>query len=101
MAGIARVGDTASGTCSSHKTVQSVTGTITTGYAHGTCDDLSIARIGDTVTFNCGHTGIITTGADYSEADGIKIAVLGSQVGPGSGNIAATITSCSPNSTAI
>ena len=70
MAGIARIGDTASGTCSSHKTVQSVTGTI-------------------------------TTGADYSEADGIKIAVLGSQVGPGSGNITATITSCSPNSTAI
>lgn len=101
MPGIARVGDTAAGTCSSHKNPQSVTGIITTGYADGTCDDKSIARVGDTVTFNCGHTGIITSGAQYSTAGDISIAVLGSTVGPGTGNITATITSCSPNSDVI
>lgn len=95
--GIARVGDTASGICRSHTQQQSVTGTITTGWGNGSCDGLAIARVGDIVTFSCGHTGIITTGTQNSNCDGIAIATIDSDVGPGTGNITAKITSCSGN----
>ncbi len=95
---IATIGDVATGVCSSHQTPLNVTGTISTGYNSIKCDNKEIARIGDTVTFSCGHTGIITTGSSNLKAGNIAIATLNSQVGPGSGQISATITSCNANS---
>lgn len=56
--GIARLTDTGSGYCSSHR--RNVTGVITTCSSSVVTDGgLGIATTGDIVTASCGHTGVI------------------------------------------
>lgn len=96
MSQLARVGDQAAGTCYSHKTPRSVTGTITTGDNSSICNNQAIACVGDIVTFDCGHTGTISTGVDNCILNNKAIAHVGSLV---TGPMIATIISGDPNTT--
>lgn len=82
MKGIARINDRCFGTChhSSHKTPISVGGTIT-GHAEKTSGENNlIARMGDEVTSDCGHTGTISTGSTTVLVEGKQVARLGDSV---------------------
>ena len=92
---LARVGDTASGTCDSHDHTLTVDGTITSSQNTTVFDkdNVPFALVGDIVTFSCTHTGIILDGTSIVTVKGIPVAVEGSNVGTGTGNIIAKITS--------
>lgn len=91
LAKIARVGDTASGTCSNHTTTRNWTGQIQTGSPTLTVEGSAAARIDDTGNTSCGHTFKITEGSSILEVDGRKVARIGDAViivgGGGSGTI--------------
>ena len=96
MIGIARQSDTATGVCHSHTSDVSVTGSIVGGYSKVLVEGLPIARIGDLVTFTCGHMGIIDSGTSSVLCNGIAVAMLGSVVvGYAGSSLEATITSAS------
>jgi len=80
MRPIARIGDLVSGTCKCHSSPQSVSGVIVAGsgvvYSHGQ----GVARIGDLVSFSCGHTAIIASGSGIVFSDGIGVAHIGDTV---------------------
>ena len=80
MSGIARINDTVSGICSSHSSPRSVTGKITTGSIKICCENLSVARVGDLVSFDCGHKGIINSGSDKIFCENIPVAREGDTV---------------------
>jgi uncharacterized Zn-binding protein involved in type VI secretion len=92
MPGIARVTDRTHGTCYGHKNPISVGGTIITGDAKTRADSLSVARIGDTVLADCGHTGTIISGSGSVFSSSISISRLGDSV---TGTYVATIISAS------
>lgn len=77
---IARVGDIATGICRAHKYPIPVTGIIANGSPSVTVDGLPLARVGDVVTFDCGHTGVIISGLNTGQVDGKVIAHIGSLV---------------------
>lgn len=103
MPGIARVGDTHSGTCNHNKGCcpHNVTGTITTGSGSSSADGSPIAFEGSEVIHNCPHcgTGYISSGSGMSTADGKKIARIGDTViyPGGSGVITGSSSSSSSN----
>jgi len=95
MAGIARIGDRTHGTCysHSHKKPISVGGTIISGDGSTVyADKLNVARIGDPVRADCGHTAIIITGSPKTYSNQISVARLGDMV---HGVYVATIISAS------
>ena len=92
MPGVARVTDRTHGTCYGHKTPISVGGTIVSGDGTVNAESLPIARIGDVVQADCGHTSVIVTGSPKTFASGISVARLGDNV---SGIYVATIISAS------
>lgn len=58
---VARLNDTTHGVCSEHGPIK---GKIITSSSTTLINNRGVARIGDTVQADCGHTGIIITGSD-------------------------------------
>ena len=80
MARIARLTDVFNGTCICHSPPIPMIGEIITCSPDAKSEGLGIARIGDTVRGNCGHTGTIITGSTSNKTNGKFKALLGSQV---------------------
>lgn len=79
MRGIARVGDSTTGTCYCHDEPIQVSGHIISGSEDHITNGRPTARIGDTVRASCGHTGLIISGKETHLANGRSIARLGDQ----------------------
>lgn len=95
---VARVGDIATGVCRAHDHPIPVTGVISSGSSVVSVDGRQGVRVGDIVTFNCGHTGVVASGSSVSTIEGRGIGRVGdSVVGP----MIATIVSGSPGSDTI
>lgn len=75
--GIARIGDRTTGTCYCHPVPISVGGTIITGSDDTIVDNLPVARLGDIVKADCGHTGTIITASDTVVCNSRGVARLG------------------------
>ena len=75
--GVARIGDRTQGTCFCHPVPISVGGTIVTGSDDTLADNLPVARLGDTVQADCGHTGTIVTASDVTVCNNLGVARLG------------------------
>lgn len=97
MVGIARKDDRTDGTCfhPSHDPPLSTGGTITTGSSSVSLNGKPIARKGDTVVADCGHSSEITSGSQSVTSAGLgeDIARLNDAVG--NGPYIASITSAS------
>ena len=91
MPKLARVGDSASGTCShpSHSSPISVTGTIISGSSDVMVEGKPLARVGDAVQASCGHMATIVSGSSKFFNDGKAAARVGDPV---SGDWSGTIT---------
>jgi len=86
---IARIGDRTHGTCNAHNGSITVDGTIITGSEKTIVEGSPVARLGDTVLADCGHTSYIITAAQKT-SNGQGIAAIGDSVG--NGPYTATIT---------
>jgi len=95
--GVARVGDRTDGTCShaDHLTPITTGGTITSGSPTIIVNDMPCARLGDTVTTDCGHTSVIIGASGDVIGDEPAVARDGDPVG--NGPYIATIISASPD----
>ena len=76
---IARLTDSWTGTCTCHNPPITTNGTIITGSDDFDVNGLPVARHGDTVLGDCGHTGTIVASGE-GLVDGIKVALLGDGV---------------------
>lgn len=94
MSKLAKVGDIAVGTCYDHTSPRGVTGVIVSGSSNCTCNGMNIARIGDTVAFDCGHVGVVASGSSTVFCNNIPVARIGDAV---TGPMTATIVSGSNN----
>lgn len=92
MASVSRLGDRTTGYCSSHGGTYG--GTITSSSSDVKANSKGVARVGDTVTSDCGHTGIINSGAATVKANGQSIARVGDSF---TGTYTGTITEGSPD----
>jgi uncharacterized Zn-binding protein involved in type VI secretion len=81
--GVARVDDRTYGTCTAHLTPITTGGTITSGSSTIVVNDRKAARLGDTVTADCGHTSEITSASSTVIGDEPPIARLDDTVGKG------------------
>jgi len=96
MPGRARLGDSVSGTCYSHKSAQSVTGTINSASSDIKINNILVARKGDTVALSCGHGGVITGSSPDVKSNNQLVARLGDAVSGATGvNFVGSITSAS------
>lgn len=77
MPGTARVTDKTIGICSCHDDAIEVEGVIETGSPTRFVNGLAVARKGDIVRADCGHTGIISTYSPDVFVDGLPVARLG------------------------
>lgn len=75
--GIARQGDRGVGICVGHSPPIPMTGTIIASATTSNCNNLALARAGDIVKGECGHTGIISDSAPTAQAEGIGLAYIG------------------------
>jgi uncharacterized Zn-binding protein involved in type VI secretion len=83
--GVARLGDKTFGTCShpSHRPL-SIGGKIITASGNTNCNNKPVARLGDTVLTDCGHTSIIITASPNGESNtNGGTARLGDLIGAG------------------
>lgn len=88
MRPIARLGDRTKGVCKGHKDPIVIGGTIVSSSDDTIANGSGIARIGDTVKADCGHTGTIISGKPDDIANGRSKARIGdSFTGVYSGNI--------------
>jgi uncharacterized Zn-binding protein involved in type VI secretion len=92
--GIARLGDRTIGQCSCHTSTITVGGTIITASPNTIVNGMNVARLGDTVLADCGHTGTIVTSSPTNICNGAGIARLGDRT---TGCYVATIITASPN----
>ena len=92
---VARIGDRTHGTCTAHLIPITTGGTITSGSSDVIVNDKGVARLGDTVTADCGHTSVIVSANSTVVANDKKVARIGDAVG--SGPYTATIISSSPD----
>lgn len=92
MFNIARIGDRCNGNCSIHGPQS---GRIITGSEKNFYNDIPVARIGDKVLADCGHSGIIITGSEKNFSEGLNVARIGDRY---SGIFSGVIISGSPNS---
>ena len=90
---VVRIGDIAVGTCYRHSSPQHVTGHVISGSSNTTCNRITLARCGDIVLFNCGHTGVIVS-RSKNTCNNIPIAKITDYV---VGGVIATLISGSPN----
>lgn len=74
MARVARVGDRTEGTCSCHPTPISVGGQIETGSPDTYVNGRAVARLGDTIRADCGHTAEIVSASATVFANKIQVA---------------------------
>ena len=95
MRGIARLGDSTFGTCYSHTNPILVGGTIISGSTDHACNGRHVARLGDTVLANCGHTAIIVSASTNTDCNNRGVARLGDST---AGAYVATIISASVDS---
>lgn len=79
MLGIARLGDRTMGTCSCHETPITVAGTIISASSDVIVNARGVARVGDTVQADCGHTATIITGKPNHLVNGRQVARLGDE----------------------
>ena len=91
--GVARVGDRTYGTCTAHEPHEDHWGKITSGSPTIVVNDKPCARLGDTVTADCGHTSVITSASSIVIGDEPPIARINDTVG--NGPYTATIISSS------
>ena len=75
--GIARLGDRTHGQCSCHTSTITTGGTIVTASTDTTVNGMVVARLGDIVLADCGHTGTIVTCSQTNTCNGLGIARLG------------------------
>lgn len=87
MAGVARIGDRTFGYCSSHD--GNFLGTVIGGSSDVKANSQGIARLGDTVLSDCGHTGTINSANASVNVNGIKAARNGDSF---TGTYSGTIT---------
>jgi uncharacterized Zn-binding protein involved in type VI secretion len=80
MAGVARVGDRVKGVCSCHEDPKTTTGVIIRGADSVYANSNSVARIGDLVRADCGHTGKIVGGSTKCFAESGSVARIGDKV---------------------
>jgi uncharacterized Zn-binding protein involved in type VI secretion len=84
MRGVARLTDRTFGTCSAHRSPISVGGTIITASGNVYANNLAVARLGDTVQADCGHTSVIITASPNVDGNSKSgTARLGDSVGNG------------------
>ena len=95
MRGIARLGDSTFGTCYAHNTPIIVGGSIISGSQHSLCNGRPVARLGDTVLADCGHTAIIISASTNTDCNNRGVARLGDST---AGSYVATIISASVDS---
>jgi uncharacterized Zn-binding protein involved in type VI secretion len=82
MLPVARVGDLTIGTCTGHKdTLYNVRGKIITGANSDDVNMMGLAKLGDVVLADCGHTAKIITCSGSVYTDMMKIARVGDLVG--------------------
>lgn len=90
MNGIARLGDSTTGYCKIHQ-IQ-VSGTIVSASTNVGCNGMGVARLGDIVLAECGHTGTIVSASSTDYCNGMGVARLGDTI---DGDYEATIVSAS------
>jgi uncharacterized Zn-binding protein involved in type VI secretion len=74
---IARLGDTAVGTCFCHETPISTKGRIISASIDTKSNGFGVARLGDQVFTDCGHYGTIITASVKNFVNGIGVARIG------------------------
>jgi hypothetical protein len=92
--GIARLGDTVTGTCRAPAPnhPRTFTGTWTTCSGVCTLEGKGIIRVGDHGVTDCGHHFTASTGSPNSSADGLQIHRVGDLVTVDEGGEGSTIT---------
>lgn len=93
MRGTARLGDRTVGTCRVHP--GTIGGTIITASGDVKANSLGVARLGDTVLADCGHTAVIITAANIVKANSLGVARLSDLVQ--GAEYQGTIITCSPD----
>jgi uncharacterized Zn-binding protein involved in type VI secretion len=84
--GVARLGDRTTGTCSDpvHTIPITTGGTIITASSNVSANNRKVARLGDTVQTDCGHTSLIITASPNVDSNSkLGVARLGDKVGAG------------------
>lgn len=81
MFGVARVGDKTVGKCHCHIVTIDVEGTIITGSPDRILDGRPVARLGDIIKADCGHTCKIITASSSVITNGRGTARLGDKGG--------------------
>lgn len=82
--GVARLNDRTFGTCSAHPVPLATGGSIITASGNTSCNNRPVARLGDTVLADCGHTSLIITASPNSDTNSRGgTARLGDKVGAG------------------
>jgi hypothetical protein len=99
LVGVARLGDSASGTCTAHSGSRAWTGHIDTVSSNFDVDGVRAALLNDTGNCSCGHRFRINSASPVLSNNGVAVARNGDQVvmiagGTGPGG---TITSGSSN----
>ena len=78
--GIARVGDSCSGTCTAHRRTTAWTGPLLTSSVGFTVDGIGACGVGDTGNTSCGHHFRVTSGSSVLTGNGIIVARQGDSV---------------------
>jgi uncharacterized Zn-binding protein involved in type VI secretion len=81
--GLARLGDRTTGVCTAHKNPITTGGTIVSASGDVTANNLGIARLGDIVQADCGHSATIISSSSSVTVNNIPAARLGDMVGGG------------------
>lgn len=81
MRGVARLGDKTIGTCEVHG--PNIQGTIVTASPNSSSNNRAVARLGDHVLADCGHTALIITASANTNTNNRGTARLGDLVGAG------------------
>ena len=78
MRGVARLGDKTIGRCTCHKDpIENMPGHIVSASPDTYADHLGVARLGDIILADCGHTAKIITSSSVSFANQLGVARLG------------------------
>ena len=78
--GLARIGDTLTGTCTAHSSPRVWHGVFSVGTAGFTADGLDVVAVGDTGNTDCGHHFRVTTGSAVLTGSGKVVTRHGDSV---------------------
>lgn len=90
MSKISRIGDRTQGICYAHNPPLSIGGAIITGSPTVKSEGWNVARLGDIIVSDCGHTSTIVTASSNAKANGSGVARIGDK---GEGTYKCTIIS--------